>query len=394
MKEVESERPTPQTQAAVPAVDASRNSMVPVAEGIVLRHQRQTRRWAWFLVVAGLAAAGLLWITFGGGLAPPTVPVQTLVAGPVSRVLAVSGRTAAQSEVNITSAVSERVRAVAVSEGDLVGVGDLLVELDGSRQQLVTVQALAALDAAIVARQESEDNADRTRALGSTASDVARKAADRALERARNEVDRLTAAFEQAQRGLDDYRIIAPIPGTILKRSVEPGDLVDPTRVLMRLADQTRIRVEVEIDETYSNHIRIGQSVDLQLAGREEVYPGRVSFVGAEVDLLTGSLRVLIDFDTPPVVQIGLTAVANIQVDRADEALTVPRTALLADATGPAVFVLRDGRAVKTPIAFIDWPADRVQVTRGLGAGDVILLLPDGIEDGEAVTPQDRGAGG
>ena len=394
MKEVVSERPSAETQAAVPAVDASRNSLVPVAERIVLRHGRRMSRWVWLVVAAGLAAVGLLWITVGGGLTPPTVSTQTLVAGPVSRVLAVSGRTAAETEAKITAALSERVRTVAVSEGDLVGVGDLLVELDTSRQHLVIRQALAALDAAIVARKEARDSADRTRALGSTVSDVSRQTAERALERANNEVERLTAAFEQAKRGLADYRIIAPIPGTILKRSVEPGDLVDPTRVLMRLADQTRIRVEVEIDETYSNQMRIGQSADLQLAGREEVYSGRVSFIGTEVDPLTGSLRVLINFDTPPLVQIGLTAVANIRVDRVEEALTVPRTALLAGAAGPAVFVVRDGRAVRAPIAFIDWPADRVQVTRGLGAGDVNLLSPDGIEDGDAVTPQDHGPGG
>ncbi len=394
MKQInESENHNLANPTALSTTGASLNSLVPVAADMSVRPRRRVRRITWLVIAAILATTGLLWITFGG-LAPPNAPTQVLVAGPVNRLLAVSGRIAAETEINITPAVNERVRTVAVSEGDLVTAGDLLVELDDSRQQLVIRQALASLDAAIVAQQAAQDDADRARALGSTVSDVIRQTAGRSLERASNEVDRLTAALEQAQLGLADYRIIAPIPGTILKRSVDPGDLVDPTRVLMRLADLTRIRVEVEIDETYAAYMRIGQAADLQLAGREEVYSGRVSFIGDEVDPVTGSLRLFIDFYTPPLVQIGLTTVANIHVDRAEDALTVPRTALLAGDEGPAVFVVRDGRAIRTPIAFVDWPADRVQVTRGLGAGDVILLSPDGIEDGDAVTPLDRGTGG
>ena len=170
--------------------------------------------------------------------------------------------------------------------------------------------------------------------------------------------------------------------------------MVDPARVLMRLADLDPIHVEVEVDETYAAVLRIGQRADLQLAGREDVLAGRVSFIADEVDPVTGGVRLKVAFDTPPEAPTGLTTVANIRVARVEDALTVPRNALLeGDEDDPAVFVLQDGRALRTPIDIIDWPADRVQVTGGLVEGAAIILAPEGISDGDRVKPQDDRTG-
>lgn len=371
------------------------NSLVPVAQALPARAtSRSTRSIGLIAVAASLIAAGGLWFTLGGGLGPPSVPIQTLVEGPVSRVLAVTGRTAAETEVNITAATSARVEAVLVSEGDQVAAEDLLVTLDDSRQKLVVRQAMSLLDAAILARQAAREDADRAAALGERISATARAEAERALQRAENEVERLTAALEQAQIGLSDFRITAPIAGTILTRSVDAGDMVDPAQVLMRLADLDPIHVEVEVDETYAAVLRIGQRADLQLAGREDVLAGRVSFIADEVDPVTGGVRLKVAFDTPPEAPTGLTTVANIRVARVEDALTVPRSALLeGDEDDSAVFVLQDGRALRTPIDIIDWPADRVQVTGGLVEGAAIILAPEGISDGDRVKPQDDRTG-
>ena len=371
------------------------NSLVPVAQALPARAtSRSTRSIGLIAVAASLIAAGGLWFTLGGGLGPPSVPIQTLVEGPVSRVLAVTGRTAAETEVNITAATSARVEAVLVSEGDQVAAEDLLVTLDDSRQKLVVRQAMSLLDAAILARQAAREDADRAAALGERISATARAEAERALQRAENEVERLTAALEQAQIGLSDFQITAPIAGTILTRSVDAGDMVDPAQVLMRLADLDPIHVEVEVDETYAAVLRIGQRADLQLAGREDVLAGRVSFIADEVDPVTGGVRLKVAFDTPPEAPTGLTTVANIRVARVEDALTVPRSALLeGDEDDSAVFVLQDGRALRTPIDIIDWPADRVQVTGGLVEGAAIILAPEGISDGDRVKPQDDRTG-
>ena len=56
---------------------------------------------------------------------------------------------------------------------------------------------------------------------------------------------------------------------------------------------------------------------------------------------------------------------------------------------GPAVFLLKSGKAVKTPVEVIDWPATRLIVTKGLQAGDVLIADATGIVDGAAVKAAD-----
>ncbi len=365
------------------------NSLVAVPLSAVPPGADPARRRRWFAVAFAVVAAAAsvgAYFALNPGARPPVVSTEVLSPGTVERVLAVSGRTVAEHQSDISASVAGRVVAVRVNEGDRVAAGDRLIELDATRAQTTLRQAVAALDAAALSRQAAQDVASRAEALGDTVSAVALANARRALEAATLDVDRLTAALDRALADLDEMRLDAPIAGQVLTRAVEPGDWVDPSRVLLRLADTTQLAVEVQIDEALAAEIAPGQHADLQFVGRSEVLPGRVTLVAAEVDAETGSLRVRITPDASPVAQIGLTTVANILIDTTADALTVPRTALVAAGAGRGVLVFEDGRAVLRPVELVDWPADRVRVTAGLAPGDRVILAPEGISDGQAVT--------
>ncbi|UWQ15689.1 efflux RND transporter periplasmic adaptor subunit [Aliiroseovarius sp. M344] len=361
------------------------NSLVPVPKSPQEKASRKARHWG----ALGAVLAGVLlvfaWGALNGTGRAPQVAVTYIVAGPVERVLAVRGRTAADIQSDIRSSVSARVNAVEVNEGDDVISGDKLVLLDASQQNSRTRQAMAALDAALLRQQRAQTDLDRLISLGGTVSAVAVANAQSDLALAAATVIQMQAALEQVQLSLPDYSITSPITGVVLNRSVEVGDLVNPSDILMHVADTRDLHVEVQIDELYAARVRAGQRVWLQLTGRTEVEPGVVSFVAAEVDALTGSLRVKLAFDETPQAQIGLNTVANILIDSVDRAVTVPRRAFVATKTGTAVFVLRDGHAVLTPITFVNWPSREVAVISGLADGDIVVLAPDGVEDGQAL---------
>lgn len=192
---------------------------------------------------------------------------------------------------------------------------------------------------------------------------------------------RLTALLDQAEIQLARYTVRAPIAGTVMTRSVDPGQLVDPATALFTLADLSRLVVETDVDESYATQIALGQPVVLQLAGTREVLAGTVSFVSPRVDPDTGGMAVKIGFDAPLRAPVGLTVTANITVD-SREALTVPRSAL----QGDAVFLLLSGRAVLTPVKVIDWPAARLIVTEGLAEGDQVITDATGLTSGMAVS--------
>lgn len=368
-------------------------SLVPVAP-VAPPRPRRRRRWligAALLVVAGLAGA----LLFHGGGTGPAVPVAQLSPAPVDRVLIVSGRTESDRTAELTAAVSGTVTQLRAEEGAQVVEGEELVLIDDSRAQAGLRQAMAALDAAILNRQQAEDDFARAQALGRSISQVERDRAAKGAEAAQLEVQRLSAAVDQARLALDDYRIKAPITGTVLERRVDPGEVVQPGQLLMRLADLSRLRVEVEVDESYAAALRTGQPAAVQFAGQDRVLNGRVGWIAPEVNTVTGAVPVRIFLDSLPAgAQVGLTAVVNIVVATREAGLTVPRQALVDAAGSPAVFVLRDGQARLTPIGIVDWPSERVEVTHGLEPGDVVILAPDGLSDGQPVTATNPSAGG
>ena len=99
----------------------------------------------------------------------------------------------------------------------------------------------------------------------------------------------------------------------------------------------------------------------------------------------TGGRAIKIDFDTPVDLPVGLTVNANIVVSRIDAALTLPRRAVVTDGTTSHVLMIVDGKATERPVSFADWPADRVVVTDGVAAGDVVILDPTVVKPGQSV---------
>lgn len=311
--------------------------------------------------------------------------MEVVGPGPVSRVLAVNGRVAGEVSVEVRPLVGGTLVAVSVSEGDVVDAGAVLAEVEPATQQAMVRQALAGLDAALVAQADAEATYARTNALGTNVARAVLESSARAVQTAAQEVARMMALLEQAELQLARFTIVAPIGGSVLLLTAEPGQTVDSTTVLMTIADLDRLVVETDVDESYATQVRLGQPADLQLAGETEVRPGRVSFVSQRVDEATGGLAIELAADTPLSAPIGMTVTANITIDDRAAAITVPRGAVVRDAAGSGVFVVIDRIARWRAVAVIDWPAARLIVTEGLAAGDVVVSDATGIADGQAV---------
>jgi RND family efflux transporter MFP subunit len=246
-------------------------------------------------------------------------------------------------------------------------------------------QAVAGLDAALVAQVGAVETYARSVALGGNIARSVLDAQARAVQSAGQEVARTTALVDQARIALENYTLRAPIAGDVLLLAVDPGQSVDPSVVLMTLADLTDLLVETDVDEGYATQISRGQLAVLQLAGEGEARPGRVGFVSSRVDVATGGLALKLMFDEGVEAPIGLTVTANIVVDQQDAALTLPRTALVTKDAEEGVFLVKDGTARFQPVEVVDWPAARLIVTKGLAVGDAMIVDGTGIEAGQAV---------
>jgi RND family efflux transporter MFP subunit len=359
--------------------------LVPVLRSVVQAPVAKRRFWLWGsagllgLVLAAFAYSQL-WM---GQPTPVTVEIATFA--PVTRVLAVNGRIAAVHSVDVRSLQSGNLAGLPVAEGDLVAANQILAQVDAAAQNAVVRQAMAGLDAALVAQQQASEAYDRAQSLGGNVARSVLEADAHAVQSATQEVARLTALLDQAQILLEDYTIRAPVAGTVLDLVAEEGQIIGPSARLLTLADLSELVVEADVDEAYATQIAVGQHAVLQLAGETGTREGHVSFVSNRVNEATGGLAIKISFDAPVAAPIGLTVATNIIVDRRNEALTVPRTAMLKGADGASVFVVADGVASLRPISVVDWPAARLIVTSGLAERDVVIADANGITDGQTV---------
>lgn len=362
--------------ARLPAVRLQPAAPVP-------RPSRRAWIWAMGVILAGVAGLGLYFQPWASG--PLAVAVETAALAPATRVLAVNGRIAALHTIDVRALVGGTLADVSVAEGESVQRAEELARIDAAAQHAIVRQAVAGLDAALVAEAQARDTFARTQALGSNVARTALVSAERAVQSAGQEVARTTALVDQARVQLENFTIRAPITGTVLSLHIEPGQSIDPATLLMTIADLDQLVVETDVDEAYATQIRAGLPAVLQLAGEATLRDGRVTRVSQRVDAATGGLAVELGFDAPVIAPVGLTVTVNIIMDSLDAAITAPRAAIQSDDAGDVVFIVVDGAARRRAVSVIDWPAARLVVTDGLAPGELLITDATGITDGQAV---------
>lgn len=349
--------------------------------------RKSRRKLGWMLALA-LVVAGIgiyLAIARPWSPRPVSVAMETLARGPVSQVLAVNGRVAARRSVVLRSTVQARLVSVSADIGDSVISGQMIAQLDDVQPKALVAQAEAALEAGVVRRDQASASLERAKALGDNVTRATLNDAEAEFAAAVNEVSRLQALVDQARNQLDQYAFRAPFDGVILSRAAEQGQIVDAQSELFTIADLRELVVETDVDELYSAQIKVGLAALLKPAGGTAALAGKVTFAAPTVDPETGGRAIKIGFDTAVSLPIGLTVNANIIVAESPDAVSIPRAALRTEGTRAFVLVDAAGIAAERDVGFVDWPADRLEITSGLEAGDRVILDPDRVKVGQAV---------
>jgi len=384
-----------------------------------------SRLRAWGLKRVLLGVVGLLAVWWGvGKIMPASVPTVAVSKRLLVQSIVATGRVRSLSRARLGPAVSGTVARVLVREGARVAAGQLLVQLDDAEERAQLAQAKAVLSqaeagltgmvelresvaaaqlrSAEVAFKRADAGFVRTRRLveaGATAADRL-DAATQDLEAARSQrdiaeaqaraargggTDRRTAeaALEQARGAaaaalarLEQTRILAPAAGRVLTRDVEPGDAVQPGRVLLTLAVDGPTQLVAVPDEKDVARLREGQLATASAdAYPGETFPARVTYVAASIDPAQGTVEIRLDVDSaPPYLLPDMTVSVQIETARRPDALVVPTGSVTGLTTAePSVIVVRDGRATEQLVRLGVRGETEVEVLNGLGEGDQVL---------------------
>ena len=177
--------------------------------------------------------------------------------------------------------------------------------------------------------------------------------------------------------------------GTILARPVDPGQIVDSTTILFQIGSGGAPEIETEIDEAEADKLRRGTQAILSPTGSQARISAVITEISPRVDATTGGRLIRLvpngNFEAfPP----GRTIDVNIIIAKRDQAILMPRSALIGGAN--VLRVGANGRLTRVAVTLLDWPGEQVAVDTGLKAGDRIVVSPLALKGKMRITPVEQ----
>lgn len=279
-----------------------------------------------------------------------TAPVETR---PIQVSVDAAGVIEPEITVEVKSKASGEILAIHAETGDVVEAGFLLVEVDQRVPRNTLAETEASLAAARARRDIAETQMERSSTLFGTGTLTETEFEQSQLEfaNAEAEVIRSEVALENARIAMDDTQVRAPITGTIIQKSVEPGTVISsPTRdvaggtVLLQMADLTTVHVRTLVDETDIGKIKPGMPTRVVVAAYpNQPFEGGVLKIEplAIVEQNVTMFAVLIRLENRGnLLMPGMNADVAIHIASRDAVAVVPTMALRADSDVPAAAVM------------------------------------------------------
>mgnify|MGYP003335934530 FL=1 len=301
----------------------------------------------------------------GGGPpkdAPVPVELVAVESGPLKETLAAVGSLDAEESVDIKPEVDGEVTSIRLTEGETVKKGDVLLQIDESKQAAVVAEAEADYKLA----QETIHRADMLLADGT----ISKQEHDQTHATfARSE-----ASLKLAKKRLTEYTLTAPFDGILGRRTVSVGQYVTPQTVLVSIYDLDRMKLNFSVPERYSARVTPGQTLQLKVAAYgEETFSGEIYLVEPRVDPGTRTVQVRAfvpnsDHRLKP----GMFANLSVAVGTKAQALTIPEECLFPNGSGFAVYRSANGVAELVPVETGLRVPGKVEILRGLQPGDLV----------------------
>lgn len=366
---------------------------------------------AFFLRVITLAAL-VLALAYGAlrWWQGPQVQGYVISEMPLVQTVVGTGRVVTQSRAQVGSEITAVALESPVREGDRVTPGDTLLVLRADdiaaelRQAETALEELASntrpqaevalrrlesqlaqarretarrrdLAERSVISTEALEQAEQAEVLARSEFETARLTA-RALAPGNVEEVRLRERLASLEAQLAKTVVRSEVAGTVLTRSVEPGDLVQPGRVLFTIAIDGQTEIRVPFDERNLSRLAIQQgAMAVTDAYPNRPFPARITFIAPSIDPERGTVEVRLAVDpVPDFLRQDMTVSVNVETGRREQALVVPNDALDRGQSDRAeVLVLHEGKVQRQEVMLGMRGLAMTEVVSGLSPGDAVL---------------------
>jgi membrane fusion protein (multidrug efflux system) len=305
------------------------------------------------------------------------VPVEVARAArkPIAASYSGTANLEAPGEAQVVAKTSGVMVQLLAEEGDQVSAGQVLARIDGDRVRLEAQKQLAIVN-------KLENNFRRAKELAAREL-VSAEAADQI----KYDLESARASYALAKLELSYTNIVAPISGVVAQRMVKPGNLIALNAPVFRIVNNSHLEGVLNAPEREMARLKAGLPLRMVVdAVPGKVFEGKVDRVSPVMDSGSGTFRVVCAFDNAPELRPGMFGRIEVVYDQRQDALTVPRIALLEDEGEPALYVVHGKNAKRTPVRIGYSNGELAEILSGVKEGDrVVTAGKVAIRDGTEV---------
>ncbi|PKK88284.1 MAG: hypothetical protein CVV64_19500 [Candidatus Wallbacteria bacterium HGW-Wallbacteria-1] len=349
-----------------------------------------------------------------------SVRVSSMVERDMESTIQVSGTVLPVSEVQVRAKASGVLEQILVQEGDRVEPDQVLAVIESQRQEHAVARSKILVEEAELNLQRIKlpprDEEVKLRKLRVDQAGIRKKQSldklqtnrelfkenlliKNTLESTESDFDYLNSAYEtarqelevfmlpplvqdvksreltlkqrkldqqEAELALDERKPKSPIAGLLIRRMVEPFELVTMNQHLFSVADIRRFRIEAKVPYGDAMIMDVGDGCRIEVESPQGFVgcSGVVERIAPSVDAATGTVDAELVFTEPPLaLRPGLFAKATVVTDIRENVPCLPRTALILTAGGNSSF--SSGKSLSSEVS---------AVARGKGGRGVFVL--------------------
>lgn len=171
----------------------------------------------------------------------------------------------------------------------------------------------------------------------------------------------LTVESRQYGEPPPTIKVTAPISGLVSVANIVPGQPVEPESTLAEILDLTEVYALARVPDHLAGRLKPGQKARITIsAAPDKVFEAALEHFGATADAESGTVEAAFHVDNPGfVLRPGMRAEFSIVVNKRQDVVSIPRSALQGDPAGRFVYV----KDFDLPNAFLKSPVVVGQIT-------------------------------
>jgi len=292
----------------------------------------------------------------------PIVDVLVATPRPISNEIEANGSVVANEYVELHPEISGRIVYLNVPEGAQVAKGTVIARINDADLQATLEKAKAQL-ALYQKTEERERKLLEIQGINEADYDLAV-----------SNVNSTRADIDYTQAQLDKTIIRAPFDGVVGLRQVSPGAYITPANIIATVQQLDKTKVDFTIPEQFSNVVRKGSLVDVQLDALTRTRrKGLIVATEPQINLSSRNLKVralLQDGAAHPGAFVKVFV--NAGVDK--RAIMVPTNCIIPEDRNNQVILVKGGRAKVVNVETGVREANDIEITKGVNPGDTVIV--------------------